>query len=66
MEDRMTSASMKRPPIVSPQEWNDARERMLVKEKATLRARDALVAERRRMPWMAVEKSYVFDGPRAR
>jgi predicted dithiol-disulfide oxidoreductase (DUF899 family) len=36
---------------------------LLVKEKATTRARDALAAERRRMPWMAVEKNYEFDGP---
>jgi predicted dithiol-disulfide oxidoreductase (DUF899 family) len=51
------------PPIVSPQEWEAARARMLVKEKAQTHARDALAAERRRMPWMAVEKSYVFEGP---
>jgi predicted dithiol-disulfide oxidoreductase (DUF899 family) len=36
---------------------------LLVKEKALTRARDALAAERRRMPWMAVEKAYMFDGP---
>ena len=36
---------------------------MLVKEKAHTRARDALAAERRRMPWMAVEKTYSFEGP---
>ena len=59
----MTTASPKTPPIVSRTEWNAARERLLVKEKARLRAHDALVAERRRMPWMAVEKEYVFDGP---
>ena len=53
---------MNTPPIVSPQEWVAAREKLLVKEKATLRARDALAAERRRMPWVAVEKDYVFDG----
>src|SRR5277367_62086 len=35
---------------------------MLVKEKALMRARDALAAERRRMPWMAVEKAYEFEG----
>lgn len=52
-----------RPAIVSRQEWEQAREAMLVKEKAQMRARDALVAERRRMPWMAVENSYVFEGP---
>ncbi|MCW6533659.1 DUF899 domain-containing protein [Sphingomonas lycopersici] len=51
------------PPIVSPEAWRTAREAMLVKEKALVRARDALAAERRRMPWMAVEKDYVFDGP---
>src|SRR6266705_2928579 len=54
---------MKSPPIVSPQEWETAREQMLVKEKAFARARDALAAERRRMPWVAVEKAYAFDGP---
>ena len=54
------------PTIVSPQEWAAAREQMLVKEKALTRTRDALAAERRRMPWMAVEKSYVFDGPKGK
>ena len=51
------------PPIVSAEAWRVAREAMLVKEKAHVRARDALAAERRRMPWMAVEKDYAFDGP---
>jgi predicted dithiol-disulfide oxidoreductase (DUF899 family) len=51
------------PPIVSPQDWEAAREQMLVKEKAMFRARDALAAERRRMPWMEVAKDYAFDGP---
>jgi predicted dithiol-disulfide oxidoreductase (DUF899 family) len=55
---------MDMPPIVSPHEWQAARERLLVKEKELTRARDALAAERRRMPRMAVEKSYRFDGPR--
>ena len=55
--------AMNTPPIVSPQEWDTAREEMLVKEKEHTRARDALAAERRRMPWMAVEKDYEFEGP---
>ncbi|KVQ98071.1 DUF899 domain-containing protein [Burkholderia ubonensis] len=55
--------AMKTPPIVSPQEWAAARERLLVKEKELTRARDALAAERRRMPWVAVKKKYAFDGP---
>jgi predicted dithiol-disulfide oxidoreductase (DUF899 family) len=54
---------MNMPPIVSPQEWTAAREELLVKEKELTRARDALAAERRRMPRMAVEKDYRFDGP---
>ncbi|HKR67701.1 MAG TPA: DUF899 domain-containing protein [Streptosporangiaceae bacterium] len=54
---------METPSIVSPEDWEAARQQMLVKEKATTRARDALAAARRRMPWMAVEKEYVFDGP---
>ena len=55
--------SMKTPPVVSPEAWDAARQQLLVKEKALTRARDALAAERRRMPWMAVEKAYAFDGP---
>ena len=54
---------MNMPPVVSPQEWADARDKLLVKEKELTNARDALAAERRRMPRMAVEKEYAFDGP---
>src|SRR5580658_3556707 len=43
--------AMKTPPIVSQQEWEAARQQLLVKEKALTRSRDALAAERRRMPW---------------
>ena len=53
---------MKTPPIVSAEEWKAASARFLVKEKAHSKARDTLVAERRRMPWMAVEKNYAFIG----
>ncbi len=55
--------SMKTPPIVTAQEWQAARQQLLVKEKELTRARDALAAQRRRMPWLAVEKGYEFDGP---
>ena len=57
---------MKTPAIVSPQEWRNARDKLLVKEKELFRARDALAAERRRMPWMAVDKDYSFDGANGR
>lgn len=50
-------------PIVSSQAWDAARREMLVKEKELTRARDALAAERRRMPRFAVNKEYVFEGP---
>ena len=48
--------TMKTPPIVSAEEWDAARAELLVKEKEVMRARDALAAERRRMPWLAVDK----------
>ena len=51
------------PPIVLPEAWEAARQQMLTKEKAHMRAGDALAAERRRMPWMQVEKAYEFEGP---
>jgi predicted dithiol-disulfide oxidoreductase (DUF899 family) len=55
--------SMKMPPVVSPREWDTAWEELLVEEKKLTRARDALAAKRRRMPRMAVEKDYRFEGP---
>jgi predicted dithiol-disulfide oxidoreductase (DUF899 family) len=57
---------MNTPAIVSPEEWAAARRHLLVKEKELTRARDALAAERRRMPWLAVEKRYEFEGPDGR
>src|SRR6202162_486815 len=62
-EHRKGHLAMNTPPIVSPQEWEAARQQLLVKEKALTRSRDALAAQRRRMPWLAVEKAYEFDGP---
>ena len=54
------------PAIVSQREWETARQQLVVKEKELTRARDALAAQRRRMPWMAVEKKYEFDGPKGK
>ena len=51
---------------VSAQEWEAARQQLLVKEKDLTHARDALAAERRRMPWLAVEKKYEFEGPKGK
>src|SRR6059058_5131134 len=66
MERETEASKMNRPKIVSPQEWEAARQQLLVKEKELTGARDALAAERRRMPWLAVEKEYEFDGPRGK
>ena len=66
IDNRTELRGLKTPPIVSPQEWEAARRKLLVKEKALTRARDAMAAERRRMPWQAVEKAYEFDGPDGR
>src|ERR687892_779983 len=57
---------MNTPPIVSREAWDAARQQLLVKEKELTRARDALAAERRRMPWLAVDKTYEFEGPNGR
>jgi predicted dithiol-disulfide oxidoreductase (DUF899 family) len=53
---------MNHPPIVSPAEWQAAREGLLAKEKEATRVRDALAAERRRLPMVRIDKDYVFDG----
>ncbi|PYM05859.1 MAG: DUF899 domain-containing protein, partial [Verrucomicrobia bacterium] len=66
MERETEASEMNHPKIVSAQEWEAARQQLLVKEKELTRARDALAAERRRMPWLAVEKEYEFDGPQGK
>ena len=52
--------------IVSRDEWLAARRDFLAKEKAHMRAGDTLAAERRSLPWLKIEKSYVFDTARGR
>ena len=62
MSTQTRTSDMKRPKVVSLEEWEAARQELLVKEKELTDARDALAAERRRMPWLVVEKEYEFDG----
>jgi predicted dithiol-disulfide oxidoreductase (DUF899 family) len=52
--------------IASREDWLRARTALLDKEKALTRARDALSAERRALPWVRIEKEYVFDGPQGK
>ncbi len=49
--------------VVSQGEWLAARKALLAREKEFTKARDALSAARRDLPWVKVEKDYVFDGP---
>ena len=51
------------PPVVSPQDWEAARQQLLIEEKELTRARDALAEKRRRMPRMSIQKDYRFAGP---
>src|SRR6202045_1922586 len=62
----MSTSMIEKPKIVSRDEWLAPHENLLAKEKQLTRQRDALAAERRRMPWLAVEKQYEFDGPNGR
>jgi predicted dithiol-disulfide oxidoreductase (DUF899 family) len=59
----MTKSQPDNPHVVSQAEWLAAREDLLTKEKDFTRQRDALSAERRKLPWVRVDKEYVFDSP---
>ncbi|MGH2405390.1 MAG: DUF899 domain-containing protein [bacterium] len=59
----MTETTLTLPKIVSWEEWLAVRKALLTKEKELTRARDALNAERRRLPMVEIDKEYVFDGP---
>jgi predicted dithiol-disulfide oxidoreductase (DUF899 family) len=58
------SGSPKDHPVVTREDWLAARKALLAKEKEFTRLRDQLSEERRRLPWVKVEKAYRFDGPR--
>jgi len=59
----MSTSKVENPKIVSRTEWIAARKKLLAKEKQHTREGDALAAERRQLPWIKVEKNYVFDSP---
>jgi predicted dithiol-disulfide oxidoreductase (DUF899 family) len=63
MATQMTTTGISRPlpEIVSQEEWDRAREALLLKEKALMKANDALSAERRRLPAVEITKPYLFD-----
>jgi predicted dithiol-disulfide oxidoreductase (DUF899 family) len=57
---------MSLPEIVSRDEWLAARKKLLTKEKELTRTRDALSAQRRRLPMVRIDKDYVFEGPQGK
>lgn len=59
-------STSKRPKIVSHAEWLASRKELLTKEKQLTRQRDEVDRQRRELPWVKVEKNYVFDGPNGR
>jgi predicted dithiol-disulfide oxidoreductase (DUF899 family) len=63
MTSNNEETAMALPEVVSRDEWLAARKELLVKEKELTRQRDALNAERRRLPMVKIEKDYVFEGP---
>ena len=62
----MSTTTMNLLQIVSPAEWQAAHEELLAKEKTATRERDALAAERRRLPMVRIDKDYVFEGPQGK
>jgi len=63
MQPKMQPSKADHPKVVSEKEWLAARQELLNAEKEFTRQRDALSAKRRALPWVKVEKNYVFDGP---
>ena len=62
----MNNNSIENPTIVSPEEWLAARREFLKEEKAFSKLRDRLAESRRKLPWVKVEKPYVFESPDGR
>jgi predicted dithiol-disulfide oxidoreductase (DUF899 family) len=62
----MTTGTVQTHPVVSQEEWLALRQDLLAREKQLTRERDAVDAARRALPWVRVEKDYVFDGPNGR
>jgi predicted dithiol-disulfide oxidoreductase (DUF899 family) len=62
----MPSSTQVLPKVVSQEQWLKVRAELLAKEKAFTHAKDAIAAERRRMPMAKVEKNYVFDSPQGK
>ena len=59
----MNDSAIAHPKVASRDEWLRARKELLAREKELTRRRDALNAERRKLPMVRIDKAYAFDGP---
>jgi len=66
MEPKMEAKQMNHPETVSRTEWLVARKDLLTREKEFTRQRDALSTARRELPWVKIDKEYVFEGSKGR
>ena len=66
MEPKTDASEMNRSRIVSKSEWLVARKDLLTREKELTRLRDEVSRHRRELPWVIIDKEYVFDGPAGR
>jgi predicted dithiol-disulfide oxidoreductase (DUF899 family) len=62
----MTTVNIEQPKVVSREEWLEARKELLTREKELTRQRDAIGSARRALPWVKVEKEYLFDSPKGK
>jgi len=63
VSEKDVTANLQHHKVVSESEWTAARKELLRKEKEFTRLRDQLSAERRELPWVKIDKPYMFDGP---
>src|SRR5262245_22514691 len=64
MAELLTSKGIQNHPVTSPADWLASRKELLRKEKEFTRLRDELSRQRRELPWVRVEKNYIFEGPK--
>ena len=66
MEPETDTSEMNLSKVVSEAEWLVARKDLLTREKELTRLRDEVTRHRRELPWVKIEKEYIFDGPNGR
>src|SRR6516165_174251 len=62
----MIKTDLKNHKVVSANEWLEARKQFLIQEKEFARLRDQLSRQRRALPWVKLDKEYIFHGPKGK